>query len=75
MDMEENNLKKIRINLGLTVTALAKLADVSTKTISQLERLIRDATKVTKSKIVIGLNLALEPDETRLTYEDVFPAD
>jgi len=75
MDMDENNLKKIRINLGLTITALAKLADVSTKTISQLERLIRDATKVTKSKIVIGLNLALEPDETRLTYKDIFPAE
>ena len=75
MDMDENNLKKIRITLGLTITALANLAEVSTKTISQIEKLSREVTEVTKNKIIIGLNSALEPEEERLTYEDVFPGE
>ena len=69
----KNNLKKIRIELGLTITALSKVADVSTKVISQTERMLTDPTQVTKSKILKGLNVSLGEGEKKWGYEDVFP--
>jgi predicted transcriptional regulator len=72
-DMKENNLKKIRIELGLTITALSRLANVSTKVISQTERMLTDPTRVTKSKIVKGLNEALSSHERKIDYVAVFP--
>lgn len=70
---KENDLKRIRIELGLTITELSRLAKVSTKVISQTERMIVDPTKVTKSKIVHGLNGGLPPGEEKLHYKKVFP--
>ncbi len=72
-EIAKNNLKKIRIELGLTITALSKLADVSTKVISQTERRLTDPTPVTKSKIIKGLNGSVEEGEKKLGYQDVFP--
>ena len=72
-DIAKNNLKKIRIELGLTITALSKLADVSTKVISQAERMLTDPTQVTKSKIIKGLNVSLGEGEKKWEYQDVFP--
>lgn len=69
----KNNLKKIRIELGLTITALSKLADVSTKVISQTERMLTDPTQVTKSKILKGLNAGLDEGERKWEYRDIFP--
>lgn len=74
-DMKENNLKKIRIELGLTITALSRLANVSTKVISQTERMLTDPTQVTKSKIVKGLNEALSSNERKIEYAAIFPND
>jgi DNA-binding XRE family transcriptional regulator len=74
-DVKENHLKKIRIELGLTITALSRLANVSTKVISQTERMMLDPTQVTKSKIVKGLNEALSANEKKIDYSDIFPND
>lgn len=74
-DVKENHLKKIRIELGLTITALSRLANVSTKVISQTERMLTDPTQVTKSKIVKGLNEALSTNERKIDYSAVFPND
>ena len=72
-DVQENNLKKVRIELGLTITALSKLANVSTKVISQTERLLANPTRVTKSKIVNGLNAEQILTGEKWKYEDIFP--
>jgi predicted transcriptional regulator len=71
--IKDNNLKKIRVELGLTITALSKLANVSTKVISQTERLLADPTRVTKSKIVNGLNTEQILTGSKWKYEDIFP--
>ena len=74
-DVKENHLKKIRIELGLTITALSRLASVSTKVISQTERMLSDPTPVTKSKIVKGLNAVLSTQDEKIEYGEVFPGD
>lgn len=74
-DVKKNHLKKIRIELGLTITALSRLANVSTKVISQTERMLMDPTQVTKSKIVNGLNEAVSARDRKIEYSDVFSQD
>jgi predicted transcriptional regulator len=59
----ENYLKKIRVELGLTITDLSKLSNVSTTVISQLERMLIHSTQVTKNKIIKGLNINQSPGE------------
>ncbi len=68
-----NRLKEIRVGQGLTITALSKYANVSTKVISQTERMLIDPTLVTKNKIVKGLNAVRSTREKLLDYKDVFP--
>lgn len=75
LNIKDNELKRIRIELGLTITALSRLANVSTKVISQTERLLTDPTRVTKSKIIKGLNLAIAEDDEKIEYSKVFPHD
>lgn len=72
---KKNTLKKVRIELGLTITALSKLANVSTKVISQTERGLTNPTMVTKSKIINGLNAALPSGKEPYEYRNIFPAD
>lgn len=74
-DIKENHLKKIRIELGLTITALSRLANVSTKVISQTERMLMDPTQVTKSKIINGLNEAVSSKDRKIEYSEVFLHD
>lgn len=74
-ELQGNNLKKVRVELGLTITALSKLANVSTKVISQTERLLADPTRVTKSKIINGLNAEKALAGEKLKFEDIFPND
>ena len=69
-----NNLKKIRLQLGLTITDLSRRANVSTKVISQTERFLVDPTPVTKNKIVIGLNADILPFGSGWTFKDIFPS-
>jgi len=71
----ENRLKKIRVSLGLTITALSKAADVSTKVISQTERLLTKPTQVTKHKIIKGLNAGRSSTEKNWNFDDIFPND
>jgi len=71
--MEKNNLKKFRISMGLTITALSRLSNVSAKVISETERFIRNPTVVTKRKILNGLNAARGPQEKKLQFEEIFP--
>jgi len=73
--VKKNNLKKIRTELGLTITALSTLADISTTVISQTERMISNPTPVTKNKIINGLNAEKSSTEKKWEYEDVFPGD
>ncbi len=68
-----NRLKEIRVSLGLTITALSKAADVSTKVISQTERMLTKPTQVTKHKIIKGLNAGRSSSEKKWKYEDIFP--
>lgn len=70
-----NRLKEIRVGLGLTITALSKAADVSTKVISQTERMLTKPTQVTKHKIIKGLNARLSANDKKWEYKDIFPND
>lgn len=54
--MKKVNLKKNRTELGLTITALSTLANVSTTVINQTGRMFTNPTRVTKNKIINGLN-------------------
>ncbi len=71
--MNGNRLKDRRIAEGLTITELARLSNISTKVISQTERLLKDPTEVTKRKIVNGLNAAKKPGEKPFDFEYIFP--
>jgi len=67
----ENNLKEIREQEGLAISALSRFAGVSEKTIRYLENLKKDSRKLTKQKIVNGLNK--NPNRTKeYTYMEVF---
>ena len=71
-EIKANELKKIRTDLGLSITELSRLANVSTKVISQTERMLIDPTRVTKTKIVKGLNAAIPDGEKKIDYLHVF---
>lgn len=71
--VKSNNLKKIRINLGLTITDLSRHANVSSKVISQTERGLIDPTLVTKNKIINGLNMAGASTPKKWEFSDIFP--
>jgi transcriptional regulator with XRE-family HTH domain len=45
MTMKGNRLRDRRIAEGLTITDLARLSNISTKVISQTERLLTDPTE------------------------------
>lgn len=68
----QNNLKKIRIVEGLTITELAALSKVSAKVISQTERMLREPKAVTKAKILKALNSAY-PGQGKYVFKDIFP--
>jgi transcriptional regulator with XRE-family HTH domain len=70
----QNNLRSIRTNEGLTITDLARLSKVSTKTISRLEEGSRNVAPATKAKVIKGLNKVSDKLK-EYTLEDVFPRD
>jgi len=72
-NMNGNRLKDRRISEGLTITELARLSNISTKVISQTERLLKDPTEVTKRKILNGLNAAKKPGGRPYGFEYIFP--
>jgi predicted transcriptional regulator len=68
-----NKLREFREAGGLFITQLAKLADVSTKSIERVEGR-KHVSVIIKQKIVNGLNK--NPDKSaRVRYRDVFPND
>ncbi len=68
----KHNLTEIREGEGLSKADLARLSDISVKTIYAFEHHIRDTKRETKYKIVNGLNR--NPRKTRTyTFKDVFP--
>jgi transcriptional regulator with XRE-family HTH domain len=71
--MHGNRLKDRRTSEGLTITELARLSNISTKVISQTERLLKDPTEVTKRKILNGLNAAKKPGDKPYDFEYIFP--
>lgn len=71
--MHGNRLKERRTAEGLTITELARLSKISTKVISQTERLLNDPTMVTKRKILNGLNAARKPGDKPYDFEYIFP--
>jgi transcriptional regulator with XRE-family HTH domain len=71
--MRGNRLKERRTAEGLTITELARFSKISTKVISQTERLLNDPTMVTKRKILNGLNAAKKPGEKPYDFEYIFP--
>ncbi|MCG6533469.1 MAG: helix-turn-helix domain-containing protein [Syntrophales bacterium LBB04] len=71
--MNGNRLKDLRITEGLTITELARFSNISTKVISQTERLLKDPTEVTKRKIVNGLNAAKKPGQKPFDFDYIFP--
>ena len=73
--VKKNNLKKIRTELGLTITALSTLANISTTVISQTERMISNPTPVTKNKIINALNAEGSSIGKKWEYKDIFPDD
>jgi len=68
-----NNLKRIREQEGLPISALSRLADVSEKTIRYLEKHDKDSRQLTKQKIVNGLNKNYSRTK-EYTFEEVFPS-
>ena len=68
----ENKLNEIRIQLGLKISELDRLSDVSRRTIKDIEEGRINSTPETKNKIVNGLN---KKAEKKLTFKEVFPND
>ena len=73
LGVKMNNLKKIRTELGFTITALSTLANISTTVISRTERMIVNPTLVTKNKIINGLNAEESSTGKKWEYKDIFP--
>jgi transcriptional regulator with XRE-family HTH domain len=71
--MNGNRLKSRRIAEGLTITELARFSNISTRVISQTERMLNEPTEVTKRKIVNGLNAAKKSGGVPYDFEYIFP--
>ena len=69
-----NHVKELRLELGLTRVELAKLADLSEKTVDRAERGTKDLRETTYRRIFNALNKARARESLRaLMYRDLFP--
>jgi len=66
-----NKLREIREGEGLTLIELDRLSGVSEKTIRYIENGEKPGKKVTKQKIINGLN-SNPRNKKNIKYEDVF---
>ncbi len=73
--MNGNRLRDVRIAEGLTITELARLSNLSTKVISQTERLLKEPTEVTKRKILNGLNSGRKAGLKPYDFKYIFSQD
>ncbi len=71
MSDNKNRLREVRENEGLAITELSRLSGVSEKTIRYIENGERSGTRVTKNKIINGLNRNLQ-SKNNWKYEDIF---
>lgn len=67
-----NRLKEVREHEGITISELSRLSDVSEKTIRDIEAKRANSTRVTKNKIVNGVNRNSRKTTT-YTIEAIFP--
>jgi predicted transcriptional regulator len=68
-----NRVKDLRLELGLTRVELAKLADLSEKTVDRVERGKQDLRETTYRKIFNALNKArIKESLDALAYQDLF---
>lgn len=66
----ENNMKKTRQEAGITRTQLARVSEISDKTIRGIENRRISGKVETKASIVNGLNLITG---NNYEYKDIFP--
>jgi transcriptional regulator with XRE-family HTH domain len=67
-----NNLRKTRVEQGLSITELSRLSDVSVTMIRDIETFSKEGSEKIKHRLVNGLNA--NPRRTReITFEEVFP--
>lgn len=67
-----NNLEEIRVKEGLKKSQLARLANVSARIISDIEKGKTNSTPETRNKIIKGLNKNPEKKKN-WTHDEVFP--
>lgn len=67
-----NGLKEIREHEGITISELSRLSGVSEKTIRDIEAKRANPTRITKNKIVNGVNRNSRKTMT-YTIEEIFP--
>ena len=73
MQTKTNRLKEVREKELLPISQLAKLSDLDAKTVSRIEKGISTGNKITRKKIVKGLNS--NPKKTKeYSYEEIFGA-
>ena len=74
MQTSTNRLKEIREKELLSISQLAKLSDVDAKTVSRIEKGLSIGNKITRGKIVKGLNS--NPKKTKeYSYKEIFGDD
>lgn len=71
MSNNTNRLREVRENEGLAITELSRLSGVSEKTIRYVENGERSGTRVTKNKIINGLNRNPQSNNN-WRYKDIF---
>ncbi len=72
----QNRVKELRLELGLTRVALAKLADLSDKTLDRLERGSQELRETTCRKIFNALNRARAKESlSALEYSELFNSE
>jgi len=70
---QDNRVKDLRFELGLTRVELAKLADLSEKTVDRVERANQAFRETTYRKIFNALNKARAKEGlSTLAYQDLF---
>jgi transcriptional regulator with XRE-family HTH domain len=71
-----NNLQKVRVQEGLTLAALAKLADINERTIRYIESGRRPGRDVTLHKLVNAINgNPKRVSKQEYAFEEVFPTN
>lgn len=71
---KDNNLRSVRLHEGLKYTELARLASVSPRTVTDIEKGKAPGTPETKHKICNGFNRNQQKTKD-WNFEEIFPND